>query len=60
MHGHTLEARLAMEAGRLRQSNSGIERRAGIDIPGEPRPVLVHDLEPLGGGAGIMGGVRGR
>ncbi|MDA8010630.1 MAG: hypothetical protein MPK75_13140, partial [Alphaproteobacteria bacterium] len=58
MHGHTIEARLAMEAGRLRQSISDIERHAGIDIPEEPRLVLVHDFEPLAGGQEIMGVIR--
>ncbi|MDA7997954.1 MAG: hypothetical protein MPI93_08140, partial [Nitrosopumilus sp.] len=57
--GCAIEARLAMEAGRLRQSISDIERHAGIDIPEEPRLVLADNIEPQEDVPYIMERIRG-
>ena len=57
--GCAIEARLAMEAGRLRQSIDDIERHAGINIPEEPRLVLADGIKPQDDVPYIMEKIRG-
>ena len=58
MHGHPIEARLAMEAGRPRPSISDLERHAGLAIPEEPRLGLAGNLQPPEAVPSYMGGNR--
>ncbi|MDA7943154.1 MAG: 2'-5' RNA ligase family protein [Nitrosopumilus sp.] len=57
-YGHLIEARLAMEKGRLLQSMADVGRRAGMRLRGVPHFTLVYSFEPLSRRSEIMERVR--